>query len=219
VPIEPRFHEAISFLALDCFGPVRRALVAQPGHLQGKCWDMLRDPQLEDASLVGQLSQVPLMFAPTSLGALLHNWYAITLPPEISRLMNVVFPMDSEGRVQNSQFQAAFGMVPQYEAAHLRYSAPETQLFDAFAAVEHMLVSDQMSDRDIAIIEDHMMFDLNRDATYAFQTMLVRYLRGRIISDFLSIAYVERSQLDRFVRDSGLPISQNHLEGLWARVS
>ncbi|MGL5010414.1 MAG: hypothetical protein ACRC6I_11065 [Paracoccaceae bacterium] len=217
--LTPRLREAVSFLALDCFGPVRAALVAQPDLVQGRCWDMLRAPRPEDAGVIGALAAFPLLFAPSSLGAVVRDWYAVTLPVEISRLMNVVFPMDSEGRAQNARFQAAFGMQPELEVAHLRYTAQETQLFDAFAAVEHIFVSDQVSDRDITIIEGHMVFDLNRDATYAFQTMIVLYLRGRIICEFLSLAYKDRSQLDRFVADSGLPITHNHLEGLLARVS
>jgi hypothetical protein len=216
--IGTRFHEAICFLALDAFAPVRQAMVAQPGHLQDLSINMLRAPNLPDESVTTELARYPLTFAPFHLGGLMHHWYATLLPPELAALFNIVFPFDSEARQNHARFREIFAKPAELDTALMHYAKAESALFAAFAIVEATFVSNDVTDRDIAIIQANLRFDLNRAATHPFQMALMRYLRARIICDYFAATRVQQSQVKRFAQETGLPINQNHLEGLWARV-
>jgi hypothetical protein len=212
------YHEPLCFLALDAFAPVRTGLVAAAGRLQQTALDLLRAPDPGADAVIGTLQQFPLTFAPSTLGDLLHHWYARPLPPEVSALTNAVFPFDSEGRQHHAQFRAVFGNETALDAALMHYADTETTLFAAFNAVETTLVSRDVTDRDIAIITANLRFDLNRAATHAFQLALMRFIRARIICDYFAATRIKQSQVQRFAEAIRLPITQTHLEGLWARV-
>ncbi len=213
-----RFHEPVCFLALDAFDPLRKVLVAEPGRLQATAMDILRAPDIADKAVTAELAAFPLMFAPTTLGALLQHWYATVLPPELVGLSNAVFPCDSEGRQKHAVFRQTFGQPQALDAALMRYDAVESALFAAFNAVETTLVSSDVSDRDISIITANLRFDLNRAATHPFQLALMRFIRARIICDYFAATRIKQSDVQRFTEAAHLPITQSHLEGLWSRV-
>jgi hypothetical protein len=216
--IGARFHEPICFLALDAFAPVRKIIVTVPARLQDIALQMLRAPDAADKAITDELSHYPLAFAPAHLGALLDSWYRTTLPPELSTLMNVVFPFDAEARQHHARFRDVFGEAPTLDAALLHYAPTETALVAAFAATETTFVSSDVSDHDIAIIEANLQLDLNRDATHHFQMALMRFIRARIICDFFANTRAKQSQVQRFAQETGIPLTTTHLEGLWARV-
>lgn len=213
-----RFHEPICYLALDAFGPVRQLLVAEPGRLQDTAFQMLRAPDAADDAVIAELARFALIFAPSTLGALLHHWYAAQLPPEYAALTNAVFPFDSEGRRRHAQFREIFGQPAALDTALMRYATIESALFSAFNTVETTLVSRDVTDRDLAIITPNLQFDLNRAATHGFQLALMRFIRARIICDYFAATRVRQSQVQHFAEATELPITQAHLEGLWTRV-
>jgi hypothetical protein len=213
-----RFHEPICFLSLDAFAPVRKVLVAEPARLQDVAMQILRAPDPSDTAITQELAHYPLLFAPTHLGGLLDKWYGTTLQPELTVLVNVVFPFDAEARQNHDRFRAMFASPAPFDSALVHYSKTESALFTAFASVESTIVSSNVTDRDIAIIEANLRLDLNRDATHHFHMMLMRFIRARIICDFFAASRVKQSQVEHFAAETGIPLTTTHLEGLWARV-
>ena len=213
-----RYHAPICYLALDAFGPVRQALVAQSGLLQDTALQILRAPDVPDDSVIAEMARFALVFAPSTLGAILRHWYDAKLPPEVVGLTNAVFPMDSEGRQNHARFRDIFGQTAALDAALMRYAPAETAIFTAFNAVETTLASREVTDRDIAIITPNLQLDLNRAATHDFQMALMRFVRARIICDYFAETRVKQSQVQQFAKAAQLPITHEHLEGLWARV-
>ena len=210
MPLEPRFTQAVAWLALDAFAPVRAVLYDNPDKAQEQARGAFHDQ--------GQLPSLPLAFAGIGTDKWLTHWYEAAMPDEVRWLLNAAFPIGAELRAHHAALREAVGDDMAFDAALVSHEALEDAAFEAFGAVERTLVSDRVSEPDLAIIHAVMSFDISREVTYEMQTAFVRLVQARIVGRLLSDVRHLDHALARYAEATGVAVRPEHIEGLTARA-